>query len=228
MNIKEFKQLEVDEWLHNILATMSDDIIEQVQKLKFNKNDIIINPDDPATSVYIVLKGSVKVQNILPTGAIYSFASLHAPFFLGEDEAFADITHYRGSVECETRCTALHLSRDLFLMWMKSNTECLFNVSSYIIQKHISQKIKDRSYLFFSGSARVAYCLSEHYVLQQKNDLCKLKITRVHLADEVGLSVKTVNRCIDKLKTNNALSVEGRYILIDKMQYCNLIDIINK
>ncbi len=227
MKYEDIKNIEITGWISQIIKKMPKDIMDNCSLNIYSKNDRIIEVGARAEKVYIVVKGNVKIKNMLPNGVVYSFASMRAPFLLGEDETFASIKHYRGIVDCEGKCVAICMSKETFIEWMHKDISVLYEISSFIIKKHITQKIKDRSYLFLSGKSRLAYCLSEYYNIKQKDNECLLKITREHLADEIGFSVKTVNRCIAKLKDEQALSIIGHGIRINEQEYKKLISLLN-
>lgn len=227
MNINEIDFAQMDKWVEKLVATMPQHIQERCILKKYEKNDVMIEAGSDADKVFILLTGTVKIMNHLPTGIIYTFATVGSPSLLGEEEALAGVERYRGEVKCYTKCSTLYMHRDVFLEWMSLSNAGLLQVVNLVINKNNAQKTKDRSYLFLSGTARLAYCLVENYNIKQKNGVSKLKITRNHIADETGCNVKTVNRCITKLKEADAITVNGQMITIDEEQLKRLIEIIN-
>lgn len=209
-------------WLWELLKDMSNEIMQNCKLNVWKKGDKIIQAGDYADSVYFLIDGSVRLMNELPNGIIYSFAILHTTAILGETEAFGKITNYRGSVVCETDCKTLYIPQHIFLKWMKESPESLYRITVEVILKTTTQTSRDRAFLFFSGQNRLVYQLAKYYEEKAENGVCVLTIPRYQLADEIGFSVKTVNRCIAKLKKKNLINQKGKQITITKENYESL------
>jgi CRP/FNR family cyclic AMP-dependent transcriptional regulator len=111
------------------------------------------------------------------------------------------------------------MSRENYLNWMKSDAETLFFRVCDITRKLMSQARNERRYLFMSGSRRLAAFLADAYERRQKDGILALAITRQQLADELGVSGKTVQRALKTLSEQELVKVQGRKLIMNHLQY---------
>ena len=83
-------------------------------------------------------------------------------------------------------------------------------------------------YLMLEGIDRIKLYFIQHYELSVKGDICILKITRQQIAEETGLSVRTVNRVIKKLKEQDLLKVKKQKIIITEKQYNSMVESVDE
>ena len=62
----------------------------------------------------------------------------------------------------------------------------------------------------------------------EDNDYVLINEKRQQIADEMGMSIKTVNRGIKKLKEDNLITIIKGKIYIDKNQYLKMIRILEE
>lgn len=215
------------QFFEDLFKTMPSAIAETCITCNGQKTKYLIRTGDACNMVYVLLKGKVRVCFELPNGINYTIAIFNAPSFLGETETFSGFPCFRASVIFETDCTYIAIPRAQFIKWMKTSSDALFTITTSITRKIAKQATRDRTFLFSSGESRLAYQFTQYYEISSKNDICKLNIQRSQLADEICLSVKTVNRCISKLKENNLICQKGRTITITKAQYERLLDFVS-
>lgn len=220
--INEIKDVKSRQWLSGLLQSMPAGVLENCRLLYRKKETTIMQVGDMAESAYLLIEGEVKIMNELPNGVVYSFGKLYAPGILGENELLANFPCYRGTVVCETDCKFIYLSKGDFLLWLRKSPEALYQITVEIIKRNASQVSHDRAFLFSTGEDRLAYLLARYYEVKAENDVCILKIPRSQLADEIGFCVKTVDRCIRKIKKSGLINQRGMKITITKEQYLML------
>lgn len=88
--------------------------------------EILLNMQDPATRVYLLIKGEVNGISAQSSGMLYRFAHFSAPFLLGEFEAFSGAEIYRSTLVCASDCIFLWMPRESYLSWMRQDPQTLF------------------------------------------------------------------------------------------------------
>ncbi len=201
-----------------LFETMPEDIRACCFPLRKVRGESITKTGSDADKVFFLLKGRAKIMNELPDGVLYSFAAVSAPALLGETEAFAELPFYRGTVVCETECRMVSMSSEVFLRWMHISHAALYTITASIVRKNCMQNSHDRALLFYTGVNRIAFHLLEYCTFPHAGGDFELKISREQLADEVGTSVKTVNRCLAQLEEQGLMNRRGHSICISKQQ----------
>ncbi len=195
---------------------------KSVRMLSLRSDETILRMQDEATKVYLLMSGSVTVQNEHQDGTVYAYATFEAPSLFGEFEAFAGSTYYRGTLVCQTDCQLAAMTREAYLAWMRSDAEALFCRMQQITRELVNQAGSERSFLFLSGSERLMACLANAYRNRQQNGICLLYSTHQQLADEIGVCVKTVQRSLKSLKEQGLVTIAGRKLRIDGTQYARM------
>ena len=193
-----------------------------IRMISLCPGDTLLRMQDKADKVFLLLSGTVMVQNEHINGTVYAFAVFEAPSLFGEFEAFAGSGHYRGTLVCQTGCRFAAMSREDYLAWMQSDAESLFFRMRDITRKLTSQARYERRFLFLSGSQRLEAFLDDAYGRRQTNGVLTLTVSRQQLADELGVSVKTVQRAIKTMKEQGLVTVRGRKLTLDHGQYARL------
>ncbi len=209
----------VADFIIKLLNTMPPGVESASQFDSAETDSFLIYSGDPCDIVIILLEGTIRIENELQNGILYTIDKVEPPHFIGAAECFADIPLYRGSIVCETRCFYISIPSDRFMEWMKASNSALFTFTTNYVKTIIRQVSKDRTFLFFPGEIRLAYQFIHYFETQSVDGVCTLKIPRHQLADETRISVKTVNRCINKMKKKNVISQHGHYISINQKQY---------
>ena len=217
----------VTSYITQLMAHMPDYLMERCSIRSVKPGSYLVQSGDTCRTVYILISGVVKIFYEMKNGIIYSFDKLEPPQLLGETESFSQFPYYRATVVCDTACKFIAIRKSDFLDWMKVDNEALYMLTVNITKKITKQTARDRSFLYYSGINKLAFQLSQYYEESSSNDICILKIPRYQLADETCMSIKTVNRCISKLKENGLITQNSRFISIDKKQYNALIRFLN-
>jgi CRP/FNR family cyclic AMP-dependent transcriptional regulator len=207
---------------HLIAERFSESREKSIRMISLRAGDTLVRMQDTADKVYLLLSGTVTVQNEHANGTVYAFATFPAPSLFGEFEAFAGSMYYRGTLICQTDCRFAAMNREDYLAWMRSDAESLFFRMRDITQKLTHQARNERRFLFLSGPQRLAAFLCDAYARLQKDGMATLALTHQQLADEVGVSVKTVQRALKALKEQALVTVHGRKLILDDNQYAHL------
>ena len=97
------------------------------------------------------------------------------------------------------------------------------------VTRLLSQTAEARKYLFMDGRERLMLYLIRKYERHGHADnTCSLKQTRSQMAEEIGFSIKTMDRSIKKLEEEGMLRLEKGKIQVDQSGYLEMKEYIEQ
>ena len=180
--------------------------------VRFRKGDVLAFAGTVCQYADIVMSGEMVAYAVGPSGRIVRMAShqrgkLLAPAFL-----FASDNHYPVTVEATTTTAVLRLTSDDLEIMMHSDQRLMANYIR-MLSNIISQLTKKVRMLSMSVREKVCLYLKEQSQLQQASTIV-LPLSRQELADHFGIQKYSLLRCLNELKQEGAIRVEGRSIQI--------------
>ena len=150
----------------------------------------------------------------------YYFKDYGPGDFFGEIEYFADLTNCRIGVITATKCRVLVIPMAPYMDWLCSDVDALYLRTKENMSRLISQTADARKYLFIEGRERLMMHLIRKYEQKQPlKQVLELKESRDQLSEEIGFSVKTLNRNIKKLKEIDLIDIQKGKIVITEAGY---------
>lgn len=178
--------------------------------IRFGRGEILAYAGDMCQNANIILCGEMVAYITGPSGRIVRMAAhqpgkLLAPAFL-----FASDNRFPVTVEATTATTVLHLSVADLEQIMHSDQRLM---QSYIqlLSDIISQLTKKVRMLSMSVREKVCLFLTEQSRKQQTTNIV-LPLSRQALADHFGIQKYSLLRCLNELKQEGAIRVEGHHI----------------
>lgn len=185
---------------------------------RFNKNDSLYKEGDVCRYLYILLSGEVKVYKTLPNGKqqIHKLAQIPGDLIACEDlflethgstaEALNDVTV--GHLKCDDLHKSTERYKEISDTLMQAMSR---NLNSYI--RHIAN-LGQKNALQRLASYLV-YLNETHQQRHLKNCCLKDSLSRIELADMLGVTQRTLIRSIKQLESDRLITIsrEGFYIL---------------
>ncbi|MCK5001548.1 MAG: Crp/Fnr family transcriptional regulator [Gammaproteobacteria bacterium] len=184
---------------------------------RFNKKEALYKEGDSCSHLYILLSGEVKVYKTLPNGKqqIHKLAQIPGDLIACDDlylkvhassaEALNDVS------VCYLKCDDLRVSAGRYseitdtLMYAMSR-----NLNSYI--RHIAN-LGQKNALERLASYLV-YLYETHYGRNLKNSYLHDLLSRVELADMLGITQRTLIRSIKQLESEGYIGASRQGFLI--------------
>ncbi len=207
--------------MHSFPAELEQSVILR----KYPASHTLLMVGDHAEKVYLLLKGRVRGVYEQANGAMYAFACFNAPYFFGEFEAFADCDRYRSTLICESDCLMALMPRDIYLAWVRSDPEVLFKRTRQITRSLMKQARSERNYLFYSGFERLLTFFTTQYREHNQEGICRLRVTYQEIADNIGFSVKTVQRGLKRMRQEELITQQGRVLEFNQAQYQHMLSL---
>jgi CRP/FNR family cyclic AMP-dependent transcriptional regulator len=206
--------------LFDALQNMPEDIKQHLIIKRVSANTAIMRKGEHVQYVYILLKGSVKISNEFLDGHRYSFAERSTPSLIGEIETLSGQQEAAATVETITECDLFSLSSSMFLRWIKSDMELLFLITQLMATRLYPTSNNNGTIKFTPALEKmINFLLNTRPQNINKQKKFHLSKTRQQIADEIGTCTKTVDRCIEILKTKKMISLLHGKIQINDSQW---------
>lgn len=205
--------------LSDAIATLPECIRRHVIKKNIAPAETILLKGSEVSHVYILLQGFVRVSNDFINGHRYSFAEFGPPSLIGEVEVLAGQSRSAATVEAITACRILSLPAETFLNWLRGDVELALLMARLVAAKFYPTSNNNGTIKFIPALQKM-----ESYLLQTYGSTASgstkfiLHKGRQQIADEIGTSIKTVNRCANELKAAGFITLLHGKITINPAQ----------
>lgn len=169
----------------------------------------------------IICDGDTRVINEFENGNVYMIEKNEPVDFIGEVTILAGMQETSVTIEALTSCTAMMFTRKDFEDWISRDIHFLKLVASHVAYKLYRSSFHNGAKLFYPPNFLIL-----DYILKYVNDIgfekdniVLIKKTRQDLNEELGITVKTINRTIQKLKEAGVISLSKGKISMSKEQY---------
>lgn len=208
--------LMIREQMNLLFQNCTEEVKYYMTLLEVDEDTTLIKAGDHCSNIYIILSGKVTGIDWPINERAYSFKDFGPGDFFGEIECFADLTNYRISVVTVTKCKVLVIPAPIYMEWIRNDVDALYMRTKVNMRRLITQTTDARRYLFLEGKERLILYLVRKY--EQKEAVTGRKVlhlshTRNQLAEEIGFSIKTLNRNVKILE-------ELGFIQVDKGKIC--------
>lgn len=220
-----FKELPLKKqtYMEMLFQNCTEEVKYYMRVMEIDEDETLIEAGEKCSNIYIILSGKVSGIEWPMQGRPYYFKDYGPGDFFGEIEYFADLSNYRISVVTVTKCRVLIIPTSYYMEWLRNDVDALYTRTKVNIRRLISQTADARKYLFIEGRERLMMHLIRKY--EQKRPVKKmleLKQSRDQLSEEIGFSVKTLNRNIKKLKEINLIDIQRGKIVITEEGYLQM------
>ena len=218
----------VREKLLSLFVTMPDSLRERCTVQSLKKGSILTGPLDRSDFVYVLTQGSIRTANQGSSGNLFVVADFAAPALFGEFELIAGCPLYRGTLIATADCRIIAIERESYLAWVRGNGEVLFQRARAVTRRLLEQCSNERNFLPLHGTERLMLLLCRYYERNATGGTVRICVTRQEMADEIGTSMKTVSRGLQRLAGRGLVRLEGRDIVIGREDYESLRTLVEK
>ena len=187
-----------------------------------------IRENAPADTIIFVGKGKAKATDYRISGVAFDFMKLESNIALGGMEVLMDLKTYQTTWCTETECLLVKLSRSKYEKWLFSDLEAFRWEAKLTCFSLLEEGRRNRLYLFLQGADRLAFLFVEWYEKFNQNGILNIRESRMGMADETGLCLKSVSRAIKKFSDEGLVSKCGNQLNINREQYEGLRQIIDR
>lgn len=194
---------------------------------RFGPGAIIVKRKDSLQYVYLLAEGELKVVNESENGNLYVFGSILPASFVGELEVLAEEGEYAATIEAITDCTLIQINAGDFTRWLEYDPALLMRVAKGLAQKMYPTSAEVMNIMLQPSINKVEYYISKYCCVKIKtSEWIKIEKKRQQIADEIGSSIKSVNRCIKKLKEEGLITIKKGKIYVNQVQHARLMEAV--
>lgn len=188
------------------------------------KGGIFIQKGEKADAAYYIITGKLYVQSDFLDGSIYQFSCLGKGSVVSDVDVLSGAYINAATLIAAEDVMALKFPLNLFVKEMKTNIDFLWYVTTGMARKMYVSSYERGMNLFKEGVDKVLLYLIRCYELdEEERATVHIAKTRDMIASEIGISVKTLNRSIDKLKKQDLIATEKGKIVITEKQFQKII-----
>lgn len=188
---------------------------------KFPPGVIIHQKDYPLDYFGIVVSGDHRVINEFENGNVFMIEKNEAIDFIGEVTILAEKPTTSVSIETLTECVVFMISRADFEMWIAQDIHLLRLVARKVAYKLYRSSYNRGAKLFYPPTVLfLDYLLkyATHHHIEKEGEIV-LRKTREGIREELGMTVKTINRTIGKLKEDGLIDTRKGKVVMTLEQY---------
>lgn len=195
----------------DLISGMPENIWAECKILNLPRGETVFERGDSVTHVYILCSGTMVVSSQAISGSEMRVVFVKEGNTIGEMEALASETSLVYNARAYTPCQMIMLSTKSFLEWIDLDPAICRVIATILAKKlHIAAN-EVSEYTQYDAIVRIS-------TLIYSEDHGRLALTRQELAETCGVSVRTVNRCLQKLKAEKLVSIKRGKIYISPEQ----------
>lgn len=211
------------EYMNVLFRNCTEEVKYYMSIVEVDADQTFIKAGEECRYIYIVLSGKVTGVEWPMNEKSYFFKDFGPGDFFGEIECFAGMPKYRISILSSTQCRLLAIPSVYYMEWMHMDVDALYMRTQENMKRLVTQTAEARKYLFMDGKDRLMVHLVRKYEQKQPlPSILELKQTRTRISEEVGISMKTLNRSIKKLEDMQLIQLNKGKIVITKEQYLQM------
>ena len=178
----------------------------------YHKGDVLAFEGSDCLYADIIIRGEMVASLMGPSGRIIRVAAHQAGKLLAPAFLFASDNQYPVTVEATTETTVLRLMPADLEKMLNSDQRLMMNYIR-MLSNIVCQLTKKVRMLSMNVREKVSLYLKEQSRLQQTKNII-LPLSRQELADHFGIQKYSLLRCLNELKQEGVIRVEGRHIHI--------------
>lgn len=213
--------LELAPALRDFTEHIPEELDGQFVLRSYEPHSLISQKDSELEQIGFLLKGTFRVVNEFENGNVFMIEMNDAISFVGEVSLLAGAAATSVTIEAVTDCLIAYLPVQSFDAWLNQDIHLLRAVSQHVAAKLYCSSYNRGERLFYSAK----YVLLK-YIAQQaescgirRAERVVIAKTRQQISEEVGMTVKTINRILTKFCQDGLISTDRGKVALTAQQY---------
>lgn len=183
------------------------------------KDEMIAYQVKPAPYVYYVIQGSYFHYRISKQGQNNFLSVENAPQWMGIDKV-VDGEHANDTGDKALQeCIVLDIKADYFEKCIKTDGEFAHYIIKNLLQKMAKISCKSDRILFNSTKEHLMFYILEYWDRNAKSsEVCRVDVKNEYIAEEIGISTRTLYRTLNILKSEDLITVKKGCIVVNSSQ----------
>ena len=199
---KDLEESEIIDLMHTV----------HYRVIRFHKGDMLACAGSVCQYADIIIKGEMVASMMGSSGRIVKVAGHQSGKLLAPAFLFASDNQYPVTIEATADTTIFRLMPADLEKILSYDPRLMMNYIKILsnVVSHLTKKVR---MLSMSVREKVILYLKEQSRLQQTKDIL-LTFSRQELADHFGIQKYSLQRCLNELKQEGSILVEGRHVHI--------------
>lgn len=192
---------------------------QQYRQVHYSKGQVILLNDDAVTSIHYLEQGQVKVYDVTNRGDEMILNVFKAGAFFPMN-VVVNHTINPYIYEAETDVDIRLAPADEVIAFIQDNPDVMFDLLSRVYRGMDGLLGRIGHLMTSSAHDRLIYELileARRFGTMRPNGSCTLAINERNLGARAGLSRETVNRELSKLKNEQLITVQPKYIVLEDL-----------
>lgn len=227
MKLKELWNYYGEDGVFNFSA-LPEELAAKGARVEYQPNSIVVSRGEFPGNIYFILEGVVAGVREYSNGNIYSYFRLdQTNGSIGLLEVLAKREKYIATIVTVTRVKALRIDSAIVYHEIMENVSFLRKCSNMLSDDLYQRSGNDGAMYYLSGLDRVRYFLTNYYANcpEKRNEKGQMVVDVEYqeIANAIGMSIRTVGRNLQKLRTFGEIQSEKKKIFLGKEQYEKLL-----
>ena len=213
--------LELTPELRDFTPQIPQELDGQFLLRTYPAHSLIHQKDSSLERIGILLRGSFRVVNEFENGNVFMIELNEPVSFIGEVTLLAGAATTSVTIETVTDCLVATVPVETFDQWLRRDIRLLRAVSQHVAAKLYCSSYNRGERLFHSAK----YVLLKYLARQAEEQNVRaagqavIQKTRQQISEEVGLTVKTINRTLTQFAKDGLLSIRRGKAVLSAEQY---------
>jgi CRP-like cAMP-binding protein len=196
-------------------------LVRGARRREVKPRELVLQEGDTPTHVFALIHGAVSVFYTSDFGAHLVAKLFSAPAFFGEMEVLVGIPHLE-SVEALRRCELLAIERAAFIDALAHSRELAVGLAVDLSARLCIAAKNERAIAFDQVEARLATLMLSYADVFGANvgggTHISLEVTQEKIADNLGISRKSVQRTFLSWQKKGLLARSGRHFVLPDVE----------
>jgi len=210
---------------HHLFSGLKEDQLKQLwvntHKVVLKQGECLFRQGDKAERFYFVIKGTMRLYRIAPSGHEKVVDIVRDGQCFGEALMFAEQTCYPVTSDALAAAEVIGFDNSMFMNLLRNNGDACFALMTRMSQRLHSQLNEIENLSLQNALHRLVNYLMQS--LEGSNESLVLDVPKRHLASQLAIQPETLSRLLRKLTEANILKVEqNKLMLLDKQALYSL------
>lgn len=186
-------------------------LMSESKHLSFRRGDFVMRCQDPISHIFLVLSGALSIMSAGENGQESVVVSLGKGCLLGEMEALVGKRHSTYSARCSEDAELVSFPAEAFVRWAREDGRVSWILAQMMAEKLYNVSRQSSTMTSARGIDRLIACLIQERV-------GRVRHTRLELAERCSVSLRTINRCVQRLHREGLIDINRGKITISSEQ----------
>lgn len=220
INLEYFETFHMEHF--SLIKNIPKEVLRKVYLKEFKDGQVLLKKNSEIHDAYFVYSGQTEIMNEFINGKTYKFTKNRAPTLIGSHALFANKTIASVSVLALGPVKTIAIPRDVLLVWLKNDNSFCFWAANEMARNMYPISSNYGRHLLYNTVFIFTEILFDLIKEMLPNQVIEIRQSRDELSDLSGISVRSINRHITKLKSLGLIDIKKGKIVITTTQYRSL------